>query len=301
MFVCTTKRNAFTLIELLVVIAIIAVLIALMTAAVQKAREAASRTQCQNNLNQIGVAIHHYHEVRKELPPSRIANKHVTWAVLVMPYLEQDVLYRQWNVGLEYYLQSAAARETSVPCQFCPTRRDPGALSISGDDDDAARPHVPGALGDYGVVAGSYSFALNINDPNPDGSFLPATNLVMVGAVMVSFRSLTKFASITDGLSNTAFVGERHVHRDHFGERAYGDNSLYNGDYSSNCSRVAGPGLPLVNDPRDPASRQFGSYHTGGCNFLLGDGTVRFVSNAIDTTTLGRLAARNDGQPVGDF
>src|ERR671924_125914 len=95
-------RGGFTLIELLVVIAIIAVLIALLVPAVQKVREAAARTQCANNLKQIGIAIHSYADVKKSLPPDRMANDWATWAVLIQPYIEQDNVFKLWDLTRRY-------------------------------------------------------------------------------------------------------------------------------------------------------------------------------------------------------
>src|SRR5947209_3255451 len=119
----TSARRGFTLVELLVVIAIIAVLVGLLLPAVQKAREAGARTSCANNLKQIGLALHMYHQDQKTLPTSRLSDLHATWAVLIMPYLEQDNLYKQWNLPLTYYEQSDVARKTPVPVYFCPSRR----------------------------------------------------------------------------------------------------------------------------------------------------------------------------------
>src|SRR5262245_7915165 len=92
-------RDGFTLIELLVVIAIIGVLIALLLPAVQKVREAANRTTCANNLHQLGLAVHNFHDTHKALPPMDMGDNFVSWAVVIMPYIEQDNVYRKWNIA----------------------------------------------------------------------------------------------------------------------------------------------------------------------------------------------------------
>src|SRR4051812_38984198 len=100
------QRFGFTLIELLVVIAIIAILIALLVPAVQKVREAAARTKCMNNLKQIGLGIHNYHDTFRRLPPDRIVNDWPTWAVLILPYIEQADLFKQWDLTKRYCEQT---------------------------------------------------------------------------------------------------------------------------------------------------------------------------------------------------
>src|SRR5436853_511345 len=107
-------RRGFTLIELLVVIAIIAILIALLVPAVQKVREAAARTQCTNNLKQLALGCHAYHDVNKFLPPARLArDAYATWPVLILPYIDQGALYQLWDITKGFSSQSAAARETA--------------------------------------------------------------------------------------------------------------------------------------------------------------------------------------------
>jgi prepilin-type N-terminal cleavage/methylation domain-containing protein len=167
------RRPGFTLVELLVVIAVIGVLIGLLMPAVQKAREAANRISCANNLKQIGLALHHYHLDFNRLPPrarsAGLADQNygagATWAVLILPYLEQDNLYHQWDLNRRYYDQNDNARLTPVRTYFCPTRRSassPPTASLSGDQPQQSAgllgPHVPGALGDYAANIGTLSY-----------------------------------------------------------------------------------------------------------------------------------------------
>src|ERR1043166_3524164 len=120
------RRRGFTLIELLVVIAIIAILIALLVPAVQKVREAAARTQCTNNLKQLALGCHNYHDTNKFLPPARIArDAYATWPVLVLPFIDQQPLYKQWDIRQGFSSQNQTARETALPIFFCPSRRQP--------------------------------------------------------------------------------------------------------------------------------------------------------------------------------
>jgi prepilin-type N-terminal cleavage/methylation domain-containing protein len=127
-----TPRRGFTLIELLVVIAVIATLIGLLLPAVQKAREAASRTKCQNNLKQIALAASLYENAHRRLPPSRLEGESQTWAWIILPYLEQENLYRKWNTDVPIYkLKDPDILKATLPNYYCPSRRDSTGMTVA--------------------------------------------------------------------------------------------------------------------------------------------------------------------------
>jgi prepilin-type N-terminal cleavage/methylation domain-containing protein/prepilin-type processing-associated H-X9-DG protein len=326
------KRRGFTLIELLVVIAIIAILIALLVPAVQKVREAAARTQCVNNLKNIGLAIHSYHDVTKTLPPLRVTNNTVTWAVLILPYIDQGSMARLWTPTSNYSsATNASARLLQVPIYYCPTRRAPGTDMISVQED--VRPayngpppnftgpftdtrffgtnNPPGALGDYAGCVGTVDL-WPTNTADISWASIRANGALIQGDPPVGavFKGRTKMETIEDGTSNTFLVGEKHVPVNMFGRAMVGDGSIFNGVWTTYSGRIAGPDDPLATGPTDLRlstradafyARRFGSWHPGVCNFLFCDGTVKGINVNLDVNVMRRLAVRNDNQPVGNY
>ena len=218
-----SRRIGFTLIELLVVIAIIAILIALLVPAVQKVREAAARTQCINNLKQIGLSFHGYHDSLKRIPYLRGPGQTVddsghTWAVLLLPHLDQVPLYQKWVAPngqiLGYNAVTAATQQALVPVYFCPSRQiNRMSVGVGGANNNDELDYASGACGDYAGCSG--------NNPN---TITDNWDLANGSIVIESLRM--KFALITDGLSNTFFVGEKHINKNSLMKTTY-DTSIY--------------------------------------------------------------------------
>ncbi|UUO05701.1 DUF1559 domain-containing protein [Blastopirellula sp. J2-11] len=287
-----TGRTAFTLVELLVVIAIIGVLIALLLPAVQQAREAARRMSCSNNLKQMGLALHNHHDTYGHLPNSR-RDAYPNWIVDTLKFLEQNNLSDQWDRTKNYYhADNKTARETSVEQLYCPSRRGP-MLSEPESLQNAEVTYAVGMVGDYAANVGT-----GTNDYANDVNFTGLFQLFGASGGKGEPQGLA-FRDVTDGTSNTFLVGEKHVDIKQFGVGGleFTDGGAYNGD-GFNSMRFAGPSKTLARSPTETASNIFGSYHPGICQFVFVDGSVQSIPVTIDSTTLGYLAARNDGEVI---
>jgi prepilin-type N-terminal cleavage/methylation domain-containing protein len=294
-------RLGFTLVELLVVISIIVLLMGLLLPAVQRVREAANRVVCGNNLHQIGLAMRMYEYDYHKLPESRLRDRRATWAVLILPYMEQDNVFKSWDLKKTYYEQTNEARLAVVKNYFCPSRRAAGSqptYSLAGDQDSAGpldAPHIPGGLGDYAANIGTSG--MDFDGPGclgmtPDGVF--------------EYPRGIRLEEITDGLTNTIMVGEKHVHADYMGV-GWLDCSLFNGDYAICSSRPGGrnrfnPAIVFpIADSIKSEQPLFGSYHPVKCQFVFVDGRVVALSKNIDPDVLTMLIARNDGGVIPDY
>src|SRR5262245_54773040 len=318
----STRRAGFTLIELLVVIAIIAILIALLVPAVQKVREAASPTQCTNHLKQLGLGFANFEAQNKACLPCDLGDNWPTWAVLIMPFIEQNAVYQNWNIAARYYNQPASAG-ADLPIYHCPSRSVAGIPGTGESRSVGTSPVLTGPIGwgDYAMCVGQAVFGTLPFDKHngagfrawyPDkGAYLNSAQTDMY-EIWPGWRYMRKIAHFTDGTSNSLV----------FGEKFYPPTSrggiIYNGDNQSNYIRQAGHDgpldavtgrwtteSPLVTDPTYSASdwttRFAASHHSGIGMFAFADGSVRVLQGSIALETLHRLAVINDGLPVPDF
>ncbi|MDB5335631.1 MAG: hypothetical protein JWN70_1250 [Planctomycetaceae bacterium] len=298
------RTRGFTLIELLVVIAIIAVLIALLLPAVQQAREAARRSQCKNNLKQLGLAMHNYHDTYNTFVFGQVNWKsspndnRLCWFQSVLPYLEQTALFNQINFSTTTYqsfVTTNVAIMTAIPVFMCPTDPNSGKRQVAAN--------VRGFYSNYLPVHGSTFYFNAVSDPAP---IAPQNG-------MFYFQSKTQMRDVTDGLSNTAMMGEINLTSEaNYDARgrvweSYDGNTQVSTLYPPNSTIGDWVDQGCVDVPRTPC-RTSGSYemsvrsnHVGGAHIILGDGGVRFVSDNINTLTFNYLGARNDGQVMGEF
>ncbi|MCA9087066.1 MAG: DUF1559 domain-containing protein [Planctomycetaceae bacterium] len=279
----SNRHRGFTLIELLVVIAIIAILIALLLPAVQQAREAARRSQCKNNIKQIGLALHNYHDTFNTLPAAFYRVNTTTppaawgWGTMILPYIDQAPLYNTLNPSNPPAVAPTAAVQTVIPAYRCPSDTGPQLNANRGNWGTSNYSGV------YGSVASTADANENLSSGN--GCF--------------SASSSVRFRDITDGTSNTVGIGER----------AYGKlgTDTYNGaiwagiydagKHASNI-RAINEGDKAINSTDDWA---YSSQHVGGAHFLLMDGSVRFISENTDRLLVKNLANKADGNVVGEF
>jgi len=292
------RRSGFTLIELLVVIAIIAVLIALLLPAVQQAREAARRSQCKNNMRQLGLALHNYHDTLNTFPPGYVsagtsghqvdAINGFGWGAMILPYLEQSNLYNQIQFSSRIHdgtstTGNQSLLKTSLGTFLCPS--DPSSPTWSLKDRttptttlaEVATSNYPGLFG-LREIEDCYSLPSGVQCRS-EGLFYQ--------------NSRVKIRDITDGTTNTLVIGERQFNR-------------FPGTWSgavpqaeSAIERILGHADHVPNS--NVHHEDFGSAHVGGCHFTMGDGSVRFISENIDVGTFQRLGTIGGGEVVGEF
>jgi len=331
-----TRARAFTLIELLVVIAIIAILIALLLPAVQQAREAARRTQCKNNLKQIALALHNYHDTYTVFPPGQVYCKGSgvvcngnratwtygwTWTTFLLPYIDQAPLFNKFNTGLNLYdpinVDLIRTPNRAYQCPSDPSRKD--AIPPSGTTD-------PRLIATSNYCGNGGSFSNSFNSPN-DVSVNTAVGFNDWVNGILGRDSAVKIRDITDGTSNTLAVGEVTHYNFTWDPTLYGHWDVPSG--TACCTLVAIRHGNQKLNPAPTASQVirregFHSYHEGGAQFAMCDGSVRFISENIHDTnrqygtttqadlfdrtnngsnygTYQRLFSRSDSLVVGEF
>jgi prepilin-type N-terminal cleavage/methylation domain-containing protein len=347
-----SRWRAFTLIELLVVIAIIAILVSLLLPAVQQAREAARRTQCKNNLKQLGLALHNYHDAHRVFPPAYLGSptaagtqfgvtfpddnfngaSGIGWGAMILPFLEQAPLYQSIDPTIPLWSpQHAAALKTKLPAFLCPSavggsdgfnlRRYTSGNNEQPGNPQAYSPAIFLAHSHYVTMAGTQgpwarpaAYSLEFSVPEP----IPGFGAAEIDGAFYR-NSKIRIADVTDGLSNTVFLGE---HTSRLSDKTWTGvvpfsvtcgkvNGVVTDDCDSGGALVQGHSGPdrhdhpevIIHQPNHPARHadQLESDHIGGCNCLLGDGSVRFISQYLDAFTWAGLCTRGGGEVTGEF
>ncbi len=311
------NRRGFTLIELLVVIAIIAILIALLLPAVQQAREAARRSTCKNNMKQLGLGLHNYHDIFNSFPigAQSIYTK-PNWRIAILPQLDQAPAYNQLNWNGDFYnvfTNNTVLITLRVPIYNCPSSALPPTTLVRNPDGSRG----PGQVMDYVGIAGAST--------DPAGRTTVCSPQMSRGDIWCQNGMLTanmnfKMRDCTDGTSNTVIVSEQSGKIGNSDSRSawYGgwQGVLKSGTPASwAASDVWGAGVTTIRDghginPKTAyasggdtleGNTHLTSFHVGGIHVLLTDGAVRFVSENIDFVTLKQIATRDDGQVIGEF
>ncbi len=302
------RRNAFTLVELLVVIAIIGILIALLLPAVQAAREAARRMSCTNNLKQIGVALHNYHDTHGALPigwlgfdasgnPDFMGTPGWAWGARILPFMEQQALYDSF-IDMDLPVTDPVndqARVAMVSAFICPSDvgEDIFALKDAVDEETEgsntitrlAKSNYPGVFGTQDMHG-----VCEPGEPGYNGC---------QGNGMFSLNHSVAFRDITDGLSSTFMVGERWskwVHSTWTGVVPLGWHA------PARIVAVASDEFPPNSEADvEQQTHNFSSYHPAGANFLLSDGHVQLITETIDLEVYNALCTRAGGEVAGEF
>ena len=300
------KNSAFTLVELLVVIAIIGVLVALLLPAVQSAREAARRMQCSNNVKQIMLSMHHFHDAYLVLPPGAVRGASITpvhakfsipasikhgWAPFILPFMEQKNMADQYRLNLDWTdAGNLPVVETHLKVFICPSTPDQKRYDIPRS-----------SVSDYGILNGVDAAGLN-----PYGLVDPGTVSVSGQGVM-KVNEMLRFAEITDGLSNTFWLDE-----DAGRPKRYRRGlKVASGLQSGNGSAFSDTNEHIIHGATVTGSPQTGpfainatnedemlSFHPAGVMAGFGDGSVRFLQETIDMKVAAALVTRGGGENV---